>query len=237
MKLRTIFLVGLYALIVLAVIPVLFICMILGAREPLLRIGKWAMGISRAVLGLRVDVSGLAHADPPGASVFMANHVSFLDGPLLFWLIPRPPLVILKKGVFRIPVVGLGMKYVGFVPVDRKGQSGGRASVEMAARTMKERGWSFLIFPEGTRSRDGRFQALRRGGFFLAQTAGAPIIPVSIRGTFEIMPKGRPYPKKGSIRVMFHPPVPVAGRAPETMAELMEEVRSRIASGLAEERL
>jgi 1-acyl-sn-glycerol-3-phosphate acyltransferase len=114
--------------------------------------------------------------------------------------------------------------------VDRKGTEGGKKSIAQAAKLMREKGYSFLIFPEGTRSRDGKLQPFRRGGFFLALEGGAPIVPVSIRGTFEIWPKGQRAARRGKVSVVFHDPVPVAGFAPATMGELMERVRQAILS-------
>ncbi|MDI6846420.1 MAG: lysophospholipid acyltransferase family protein, partial [Candidatus Saccharicenans sp.] len=119
---------------------------------------------------------------------------------------------------------------VGFVPVDRKRASGGKRSIDEAARMIKERGYSFLIFPEGTRSRTGELQPFKRGGFFLALAAQAPIIPVTIKGTFELMPKGRIFPRRGLIKVIFHPPVETAGLTVEDIPELLEAVRQAIAS-------
>ena len=229
MNIRTVILLVFYILLVIAVIPVLLICFVLGVREPLLGIGRWAMRVSRGLLGIHVDVVGLDQAKTNRPAVYMANHSSLLDGPLLFILIPRPPRIIIKAGVFRLPIVGWGMKYVGFVPVDRRGARAGRAAIDRAARLMREKGYSFLIFPEGTRSRDNRLQSFRRGGFFLALAAEAPIIPVTIQGTYALMPKGVSAPKRGSVRVIFHPAVSVEGRRPEDMADLMEAVRARIA--------
>lgn len=235
MKVRTILLFLTYVLIVLAMVPVLLVCLLAGVRDPLLAIGKWAMRLGTRVLGLRLDVSGLDHVDLERSYLFMPNHISFLDGPMVFMLIPQPVRVILKKEVFRIPVVGSGMRFVGFVPVDRKGAKGGKVAIERAARLMKEKGFSFLIFPEGTRSRDGRLQRFRRGGFFLALESGAPIVPISIKGTFEMMPKGSFFIRKGRIRVTFHPAVPVEGYQAENLSELIDRVRSIIQTGLGEE--
>jgi 1-acyl-sn-glycerol-3-phosphate acyltransferase len=162
----------------------------------------------------------------------MANHLSFLDGPLLFMLLPQPVRVIMKKGIGRIPVLGPGMRFVGFLTVDRTGAREGKARIELAARLMRERGYSFLIFPEGTRSGDGGLGPFRRGGFFLALESGAPIVPVAIRGTYEMMPRGRWYVGKGRIRVDVLAPVPSAGTTVETMPELMEKVRAAITAGL-----
>jgi 1-acyl-sn-glycerol-3-phosphate acyltransferase len=153
-----------------------------------------------------------------------------LDGPLLFLFIRRPVRVIMKSSIFRIPVIGLGMKYVGFVPVDRSGTSGGRVAIARAAAMIKKKGSSFLIFPEGTRSRTGELQAFRRGGFFLAREANVPIVPVSIRGTFELMPKKRLVPRKGTVRVVFHPPVSAPESGTGDLGTWMNTVRERLSS-------
>jgi 1-acyl-sn-glycerol-3-phosphate acyltransferase len=163
----------------------------------------------------------------------MPNHLSFLDGPLLATAIPRPVRIILKKSLFRIPILGIGMRHVGFIPVDRKGAKGGQKSIRKAAELMREKGYSFLVFPEGTRSRDGRLQAFRRGGFFLALEGGAPILPITIQGTFELMPRKQWYARKGNVQIVFHDPIPLTGFTAETMGELMERVRGAIASSRA----
>ncbi|MBE3110803.1 MAG: 1-acyl-sn-glycerol-3-phosphate acyltransferase, partial [Acidobacteria bacterium] len=193
-------------------------------------VGQWAMRVSRRILGIKVEALGLDRIAPRTALIFMPNHISFLDGPMLEMLIPGAARVVLKKSVVRIPVVGLAMRFVGFVPVDRKGAEGGKKSIARAVRMVREKGYSFLIFPEGTRSRDGRLQAFRRGGFFLALESGAPIVPVTIRGTFELMPKGQKYARKGTVQVAFHDPISAAGYTIETMAGLMEKVREAILS-------
>jgi 1-acyl-sn-glycerol-3-phosphate acyltransferase len=231
MLIRTVLLVLFYVILLLAMVPVLLTAMIFGIREPLVNIGKGAMRLSRVILGLRVEVEGLPEEDDSRPRVYMSNHVSLLDGPLIFMLIRRPIRVIMKTSVFRLPVVGPGMRFVGFVPVDRRGEKTGRGALEAAARMMRDKGYSFLIFPEGTRSRTGKLQPLRRGGFFLARSAEAPIVPVSVRGTLEILPKGKLLPKKGTIRVVFHPAIPFPGPSPEGMDAWMAAVRERLSVG------
>jgi 1-acyl-sn-glycerol-3-phosphate acyltransferase len=185
--------------------------------------------VGRRTLGVRLEVSGLERLAPRTAYIYMPNHLSFLDGPMLEMLIPGAARIIVKKPVLRIPVIGLAMRHVGFVPVDRKGEEGGKKSIAKAAALMRDKGYSFLIFPEGTRSRDGKLQRFRRGGFFLALETGVPIVPVTIRGTFELMPKGQRFARKGKVRVEFHKPIPVNGHSPENMDELMDKVRRAIA--------
>ncbi len=231
-RFRSAFLILVYVLLVLLLIPFLLLCILVGTRAPLVAVGKWTMRVSRRILGIPLDVRGLENVDRGRPLIIMANHLSFLDGPVLFMLLPLPVRVIMKKEIGRIPVVGPAMCFAGFLTVDRKKARKGKARIELAARQMRERGYSFLIFPEGTRSGDGRLGPFRRGGFFLALGSGAPIVPVAIRGTYDMMPRGRWYVGKGRIRVDILAPVPSEGATVETMPDLMEKVRSAIAAGL-----
>ena len=224
----TVLLLLFYLAVVVVGLPFILFCMLSGLREPVLAYGLWAMRVSRRVLGIQVEVEGRENAETGRPCVFMPNHGSFLDGPLVMMLVPVQARVILKQSVLRVPIVGQAMRFVGFVPVDRKGTRGGKASIDRAAALMRERGYSFLIFPEGTRTRDGRLGPFRRGGFFLALETGAPIVPVTIIGTRELMPKGRLYARRGLVRVLFHEPIPVLAHTKETMSGLMDEVRAAI---------
>ncbi|MBN1939355.1 MAG: 1-acyl-sn-glycerol-3-phosphate acyltransferase [Candidatus Aminicenantes bacterium] len=229
MILRTAVVLLLYAAVIVCAIPVVFLAVLFRFREPLLGVGKWTMKASRTILGLRLEVEGDGGEEEAGPCVFMSNHLSLLDGPALFLAIRRPVRVIMKKSIFRIPVAGLGMRHTGFVPVDRKGTNGGRTAIAEAARMIRTRGYSFLIFPEGTRSRTGTLGPFRRGGFFLAREAGVPIVPISIRGSFELMPKGCLIPRRGRIRVVFHPTVPAPDEKTADLTAWMNAVRERIA--------
>jgi 1-acyl-sn-glycerol-3-phosphate acyltransferase len=230
---RIILLVPIYAILILVLLFLLVICAPLRLREPILRFGKWAVWLAPGILGITIKTEGREKIDRRTPYVFMSNHLSFLDGPLLFLVIPQSIRVILKKEVFRIPVVGQGMRFVGFVPVDRKRAHGGKKSIDHAARLMRERGYSYLIFPEGTRTRDGATQAFRRGGFFLALESGAAIVPITIRGAFGLMPRGTIFPRRGHVDVLFHAPVPVEGYGQSTMPALIDRVRNTIVSGLS----
>ncbi len=220
-----------FLLVVLLLTPFILLCVLAGWRAPLFSAGVAAARLARRILGVEVEASGLGRLDPRTPYVFMPNHLSFLDGPLVMVLIPGAPRVILKRSVLSVPIAGLAMRHVGFVAVDRKGAEGGKRSIARAAALMRERGYSFLIFPEGTRSRDGRLGPFRRGGFFLALAAEAPIVPVTVRGTFELMPKGQWFARRGRVRILFHDPVPVAGRSAVDMPLIMEKVRTAILSG------
>lgn len=213
-------------------VPVLLFCVIFRLPDTFLAYGRWLMRVDRWVLGIDVTATGLERLDAATAYVFMINHLSFLDAPLLATVLDRPFRAVVKRFVFRVPVLGLGMRYAGYVPLDKEGVGEGRKRIARAARLIKEKGYSFLIFPEGTRSWQGDLLPFRRGGFFLALETGTPIVPITVRGTYELMPRGQKFVRRGQVKFVFHEPIPVAGCTVETMPELMDRVRRAVASGL-----
>jgi len=227
---RSAVLVLVFTLLNVLAIPVLVICAIFGLRDAFLAYGCWMMKVGRRILGIKLEVTGLERLDAGTPYVFMSNHLSFLDGPLLMTVLDRPARVVVKRFVFRIPVLGLGMRFAGYVPLDKEGAGAGRRSIAKAARLIRERGYSFLIYPEGMRSRDGSLQRFRRGGFFLALESGAPIVPITIRGTYELMPRGKWLIRRGTVRIVIHDPVPISGFRPDTMAELIKRIRTAVVS-------
>jgi len=228
---RTFLLSFVYLIIVLLAIPVLLVCMVGRWESPIMTIGKGAVSIGLKILGISVEVTGIERIESDRAYVFLANHLSFLDGPLIIRLIPQPVKVIFKKEIMRLPVIGLAMKQVGFIPVSRRSGETGGGSVNKATRVIKEKGCSFLVFPEGTRSRNGKLQAFRSGGFYLALNSRVPIIPITIRGTHELMQKGSFFVKKGKIKVVFHAAVSTQEYNEDSLPQLMDKVRDIIAYG------
>jgi len=229
---RNVLLILVYVFLLILAVPVLLVCVLFGLRETFLAYGTWMMRVGRRILGIDVKVTGLDRLDAATPYVFMSNHLSFLDGPLVMTILDRPARVIVKRFVFRTPVLGLGMRFAGYVPLDKEGVGAGKRSIARAAQLIREKRYSFLVYPEGTRSSDGNLQPFRRGGFFLAVECGAPIVPVTIRGTFELMPRGKRLVRKGPVQITFHEPVPVTGCTRETMAELIEKVRGAVSSAL-----
>jgi 1-acyl-sn-glycerol-3-phosphate acyltransferase len=229
---RSVILVLVFLILTVLAIPVLLVCALFGLRDVFLVYGRWMMRVGRCILGIDLAVAGLDRLDRGTPYIFMSNHLSFLDGPLLMTVLDRLARVIVKRFVFRIPVLGLGMRFSGYVPLDREGAGAGRRSIARAAQSIKEKGYSFLIYPEGTRSFDGKPLRFRRGGFFLALESGAPIVPVSVKGTYELMPRGKWLVRKGHVQITFHEPIPVAGLTVETMPELTDRVKAAISSGL-----
>ncbi|MBA3393721.1 MAG: 1-acyl-sn-glycerol-3-phosphate acyltransferase [Deltaproteobacteria bacterium] len=165
-----------------------------------------------------------AHLVPAGrAYIYMSNHQSHLDIPMLYATLPSPTIRMLgKKELFRIPLWGRGLRAAEFIEVDRSDHQRAVQSIEHAARLVRD-GVSIYLAPEGTRSRDGRIGKLKKGGFHLALGSGAPIVPVAIRGTIDILPRGGKVMQTGRrVDVDIGAPIEVAGR---DLAGLMAEVR------------
>jgi len=229
---RTFFLFVLIFVLAILLTPVLLVSCITKRSQPIIGIGKFAIRLGQKIVGINLDVKGLEKINRKSSYVFMANHLSFIDGPMLFMLIPHPVRVLLKKEAFRIPIIGSGMRCAEFVPVDRKGLKGGKKSIDKATKLIKDKGYSFLIFPEGTRSRDGHPQVFKRGGFFLAVNSQTPIVPITIKGSFALMPRGSVFIKKGNVKVTFHKPVSINGYDRNNLTELSNKVESIIREGL-----
>jgi 1-acyl-sn-glycerol-3-phosphate acyltransferase len=200
-----------------------------GKIDFLYRIATW--GAFRGVLlaGVKVETEGLDRLDPASNYIFMANHVSNIDPPILVPLIPRRTSVLVKRELFGIPILGYAMRLGDLVAVDRANREAAVDSVRRAVEVLK-RGLNMVIFPEGTRSRDGRLLPFKKGPFYLAIDSGVSVVPVSMVNTFQIWPKGHFYIKPLTARVVFHRPLNPRDFA--TRDDLMNAVRDKIASAL-----
>lgn len=180
--------------------------------------------------GIRVEVSGREHIPPGRSCIFMANHVSNLDPPVLLPAIPGRCSVLLKKELMSIPILGTAMRLARFVPVERGSRrDAAQASVKAAAEALAA-GLHMLVFPEGTRSLDGRLSTFKKGPFYLAQGTAAPIIPVAISGTETMMRKGSVRITPGVATLRFLAPIDPAAYA--SRDELLQAVRVAIAQAL-----
>jgi 1-acyl-sn-glycerol-3-phosphate acyltransferase len=196
-----------------------------GHQDFIYPFGKFGARLYVLTAGARVHVAGLEHLDPQQAYVFAANHQSNLDPPMLLYCLGRNPGWLAKKEVFRIPVMGQGLPLVHVIPIDRSDSAAAIASTKRGAAVLRG-GRSVVAFPEGTRSVDGRLKPFKKGVFFMALEAGAPIAPVVINDTRLVMPKGASHCLPGDVFVEVLPPVGVAGYTPESVGELVERVRS-----------
>lgn len=192
-----------------------------------------AIGVILRVIGVRVHVQGVENI-PPGTCIFAANHISTIDPMAFIPAIPRRVAILVKQELFRIPLLGTAMKAAQFVPVDRSDRDAAAASVDLSIERLKH-GTSFAIYPEGTRSPDGRLRALKKGAFIMAVGAGVPIVPVSIAGAQKIMQKGSVKVSGGDVTVRFGEPVDGAAYKEETRDALRQRIEALIAAGLPEE--
>ncbi len=183
------------------------------------------------IAGIKVEMRGQDNVGAAGTYIFMCNHVSNLDPPSLIPKLPGRSSVLVKKELFRVPLLGRAMRLGNLVPVDRSNREAAIRSVQEGIKVLKS-GVHMTIFPEGTRSRDGRLLPLKKGPFYLAMESGVPIVPVTISGTEKLMPKGAAVIHAGRVVLTFHPPLDPA--AFESREALMESVRQAIESALPE---
>ena len=192
--------------------------------------GAWA-GVW--ITGVRVETVGLDRFDHARSYIFMTNHVSNLDPPIQIPLIPRRTSVLVKKELFKVPILGRTMRMGSLVPVDRGNREAGIEAVRAAKSVVVEQGINMTVYVEGGRSFDGKLLPFKKGPFYLAMECGVPVIPITIVGTHYAMPKARFSIKPGKVTVIFHPPI-----EPKDFVSrecLMEKVRAAIESGLPEE--
>ncbi len=231
---RSIFVVAVtFAYIVVLGIPLIAYAMLTGNTNPVYRVGVWGARMALWLAGVRLDVRGREKIPKGRAVVFMPNHQSNCDPPASLVVLP-PVLVMAKQEFFKVPILGRAMRLRGFIPVDRKNRERAIAAVEKAVETIKA-GNSFLAYPEGTRSPDGRLQPFKKGVFVMAIKAGAPIVPISISGTSHIMRKGEARIRPGTVRITMHDPVPTEGCTIEDRGKIIERVRAAIMTGLTKE--
>jgi 1-acyl-sn-glycerol-3-phosphate acyltransferase len=179
---------------------------------------------SRLILvttGVRVRVEGRDRLEPGKTYIFVSNHQSFYDIPVLFWWLPHQLRIIAKESLGSFPFIGWHLRRTGHLLVDRRNPD--RAGILKKWRGLVVDGLSLIIFPEGTRSTDGRVGRFKAGSFMLAIEAGLPVVPISIVGTRLVMPKGRLAAAPGEVVFCVHAPIDTAGR---TEAPTIDDARA-----------
>ena len=186
---------------------------------------------SRMILGASltpVSVRFETPLDPEAGYIFMANHQSMYDIPTIMSTTPGQGRFMAKAGLFKIPIFGWALASGGFIPVDRSDRASGQRTFHVASKGLS-RGHSLIIFPEETRSRDGRLLPFKRGGFLLALKTGFPIVPVGIRGTGSVRPRGSQMVHPAAIEIAYGAPIDAAAFGLRGRKELIDTVRQRIA--------
>ncbi|HVZ19030.1 MAG TPA: lysophospholipid acyltransferase family protein [Terriglobales bacterium] len=207
--------------------------LITGKVDAMYRSAMWIALTGVRIAGVRWKVIGYDQLDLSRNYIFMSNHVSNLDPPLLIPLLPHRVTIMVKKELFRLPILGRAMRMADCVPIDRHNREAAISSVREAEAVVRK-GHHIVVYPEGTRSRDGRLLPFKKGPFYMAMETGVPIVPITLLGSETLWPKGKFFVKPGEVTVVFHPAVD-----PKQFSDrdqLITAVRNSIASALPPER-
>jgi 1-acyl-sn-glycerol-3-phosphate acyltransferase len=207
--------------------------LLVGDISLLYRVAMWITNAGVRATGIKIEMKGQENIPAGRSCIFMSNHVSNLDPPVTLPLLPGRSSVLLKKDLMNIPILGRAMRMAKFVPVERGSRrDAAKESVEAAADALRS-GLHILVYPEGTRSLDGRLSTFKKGPFFLAIETQAPIIPIAISGTQTMMRKGSNAITPGLARIQVLPAIEPSDYA--TREDLLLAVRKSIAEALPAE--
>ncbi len=191
---------------------------------------KWAQS-GLAMNGSSIQVTGIKNVPQDGGVLFVANHQSNFDIPIMIGHVPRDKGFVAKLELSKVPAFSRWMKYIGCIFIDRKNPRQSLTAINEAADRLKA-GHSIVIFPEGTRSADGTVGPFKAGGLRLAIKAGVPIVPVTISGSKNIMPKGTSIIKSASVNILISPPILPDEFKGMDSNQISEKVRNIIVSNL-----
>ena len=195
----------------------------------LYRVGMWVAFTGVRVAGVKVRTVGLEQIDPVRTYIFMSNHVSNIDPPLMLPLIPRRTSVMARHDLFHYPLLGRTMLMGDLVPVERGSHKSGIGAIRGAVDVIRK-GINMTIYVEGGRSFDGKLLPFKKGPFYLAEECQVPVVPVTIVGTHDVMPKGRFAIKPKTVEIIFHEPIEPKDFG--SRESLMAKVRSAVNSSL-----
>jgi 1-acyl-sn-glycerol-3-phosphate acyltransferase len=188
---------------------------------------RWWCRMVALTIGARIRVHGVSNVEPNTSYVYMANHSSLIDTPALFAYLPHQFKIMAKKELFYVPFMGWHLWTSGNFPVDRGDARKTARSIRAVIDGVRA-GKSLAGFPEGTRTPNGRLQEFKPGMFKIALRAGVPIVPVTIRGAFALLPKTTLAPRPGRVDVFIGRPIPTAGLDDKALPELIARTRAAI---------
>ena len=216
--------------------PMVAIALVTRNAAPLYKVGLLGVRIGFALAGIRWKTAGNENIQRHRAAIYAINHSSNVEPPIIFAALRElmPRLRVLYKAELRkMPVLVNAFDLAGFVPLERGNRDQSLPAIDMAATALQQ-GNSFLIFPEGTRSRTGELLPFKKGGFVMAIRAQAPIVPVAIIGARDAMRKGSPWLYPVSVSIRFGSPVETAGTTMDDRETIMQDVRQRVAALIAQ---
>ena len=184
----------------------------------------WARMLLRICM-IKVDVIGAEKLDPNQVYVFVSNHFSLVDTPLMFGSMPREFRILARHGLWRVPFLGWHLNRAGHVPVERENPRAAVRSLTHAADKVRE-GFSLLIFPEGGRTRQATMRPFKSGAARIAIQAGCPIVPMAIVGTRKILPPSSAHLHPGRAELRIGDPVPTGGRKGSAATEMIREIQA-----------
>jgi 1-acyl-sn-glycerol-3-phosphate acyltransferase len=192
---------------------------------------RWWCRMVAWTIFARIKVHGVEHVHPGRPYVYMANHASLIDTPALFAYLPYQFRIMAKKSLFYVPFMGWHLWTAGHFPIDRTNPRKTATSLRRVIEGVRN-GRSLAVFPEGSRTHDGHLQEFLPGAFKIALKAGVPIVPVTIRGTFALLPRTTLAPRPGRVDVILSEPIDTAGYSEKTLPELIARTKAAIAANL-----
>lgn len=195
---------------------------------------RWAWFLLK-IAGVKIEVKGLEKLTPGESYIFISNHASLLDIPAVCFGLPFQLRFLAKKELFKIPIFGPALLSAGHIRIDRGNLESAVQSLKEGAVVLKERGYSALVFAEGTRSLNGKVGKFKKGGVILALSMGIPIVPLSISGSAALAPKGDYMVKSGIIKLTVGMPIPTEGMDMSDRQFLVSTTRNAVIKNLSEE--
>jgi len=193
------------------------------------RCAQWWARLIVVTSGVRIERHGVVLPPPTESCVYVANHASIYDIPILFTAVPRQLRIMAKASLGRFPFIGWHLRWSGHLLVDRQNPGAG---IFKKMQRMTQQGASLIVFPEGSRSSDGEVKRFKGGTFLVAVENGWPIVPISVAGSRNVMPKGRLMVCPATVSVTVHDAIPTAGLGRDDVRALADRVRTIVASGV-----